>query len=218
MAAKLDSLDVDDLVRRYLAGTSEQTLAAELGVSRTPVRRILLEAGVEPRGRSDAMLLRMAQTSPDERQRLAAAAHDAVRGKRRGPDELALRAVARQVTCQYLGRGEDLLRGWLAERGLPTTPQLAAGPYNIDLAAPPVAVELWLSTNHPMRRARLRQKTEDLCDLGWLVVWVWVGNGDMLCESVADKIVTLAESARRDPSLLGQHRVVRGRGDDAPAR
>jgi hypothetical protein len=72
--------DLDNLLKRYRSGESEQQLAQSYGVGRSIIRRILTENGVQPRGIGEAQLLRMQRLSPEERQALAAAAHAAVRG------------------------------------------------------------------------------------------------------------------------------------------
>src|SRR6266568_3349358 len=72
-------LEVSDLVKRYLGGESENALAKSLGVSRNVIERRLRETNIKRRGGSASMFLRMSQTSPEERSRLAFAAHEAVR-------------------------------------------------------------------------------------------------------------------------------------------
>src|ERR1022692_2215574 len=52
------------LVARYLAGESEKALAEALGIDRIVIRNRLLKAGVQRRGRSESMYLRMSQTGP----------------------------------------------------------------------------------------------------------------------------------------------------------
>jgi hypothetical protein len=74
------TLPDSQICARYIAGESEIALAREYNVDRRTIRKRLLENGVEPRGRSAAMFMRMKRASPEERQRIALAANVALRG------------------------------------------------------------------------------------------------------------------------------------------
>ena len=62
------SVDCDNIIREYLAGKSVKQLASDIGHSRQVIYRVLRNAGITPRNRSESMYTRMAQTSPEERQ------------------------------------------------------------------------------------------------------------------------------------------------------
>lgn len=214
MTAPNTSIDVDDLVRRYIAGESEKALAELFGVSRTPIRRMLLNAGVEIRGRSAAMYQRMAATSPDERARLAAAAHDAVRGKPKTPDFLRARAagVERQgashgnASAAEVGFGE-----MLRDAGRPVIHQKAIGPYNVDLAAGSVAVEILGGGWH--RSKRHGERLRYILDGGWDVIYIWVGRRFPLGSGAAQYVISHCEIRDGDPTAPRCYRVIRGGGE-----
>ena len=204
-------LDTDDLIKRYLAGTSEKSLGELYGVARTAIRLRLIESGVAIRDRSAAMYTRMANTSAKERARLSAAAHVAA-SKPRSEDTLANMAILRQNDVSRIGQDEPKFSGWLTELGCAHSIQLPIGRYNADFATASVAVELWASTNNPMKRPRCIKKTEYFADRGWPTIWVWVGRDGVLIKSAAQQVVALLERIKRDPPTRGQYWVVRGSG------
>ena len=136
---RLRELDTAAIVTRYLAGESELALSRAFGIDRNGIRRRLLEAGISPRGRSAAMFTRMANTSPEDRKKLAQPSHDALRGTKRPFSQKVRRALTREAQGIGISPVEAQFSAALADRGLHTLPQLAVGPYNIDIAAPPVA-------------------------------------------------------------------------------
>src|SRR5690606_37643437 len=93
----------------------------------------------------------------------------------------------------------------------------AIGPYNCDLAVHPVAVEVfgggwhW----HGAHYARAEERFRYIMNEGWYVLVVVVGfNGRFpLTPAVGDYVASEIERARRDPSLVGQYRVVWGAGE-----
>lgn len=216
MSGKRHTLDVDDLVSRYLAGEAENTIALDLGVGRPTIRRRLLEAGIQPRNRAEAMSVRMANTGADERKRLAAAANAARRGSKASMVELERKAVTAERTLQKVRNGEIGLASLLSTRGMRPDLQKACGPYNIDIGLAPVAVEVHMATAHPMRSARQRERVVYLADHGWCTLYVWLVPRTEATDSAADEIVAHVERARADPSAVREYRVIRGGGQDAP--
>ena len=222
MADKITFANRDDIITTYLAGVPEQELAKQLGVSRTPIRRLLLEAGVVIRGVSQANTLRMQRLTPQERLDLTANAHAAVRGKKPGTQ-----ARERQAqTCERLGVGivpsENMLADQLRQAGFGLRQQRAIGKYNVDIAidTPPIAVEVFGGNWHSCGRhaARFFERTKYLLGAGWHVVIVWVdGRRHPLDIRARDYIVTLADELRRDPPASSQYRVILGNGQPAPA-
>lgn len=214
LAAKKRTADIRaDVVGSYEAGTSELALSERHGVSRNVIARILRNAGVERRGGSEANRLRMARMTAKERKALAAPAHEATRGMERTSEEKAKRAKTWEHTKYKAGWGERMLQRMLAERGMDTVCQLACGPYNLDLGARPVAVEVHTATGHPFNRADLRERTDYLTDRGWTVVYVWAPRKSGIADAVADQVVALFEVASGDPPARGEYRVFRGDGE-----
>lgn len=214
MATKITTINADNLVQRYLSGESEKALAEVLNVSRGVIRRILLSKNVKPRNRSQAMYNRMANTSKEERKRLSEAAHNAVRGRKRNPEEMNKAAITKQRKLSKLGAGELELQCRICKKGFECIPQFAFERYNIDLAFKPVAVELWSDPCNPLNQTRTHnvRKTKRLCKSCWAVIWIWTPNGSV-SESCIDYIVSFLDRANSDPSLIGQYRVIRGSGD-----
>lgn len=207
-------LDVDDLVQRYARGESEKALAETFGVSRDVIRRRLVKAGVEPRNRSDAMFVRMAHASPEERSRLADAAHAAVRGKPRSTEFLISRAKGIETLGAAHGTvsaAEILLASMLRGYWLQVTHQKAIGPYNADLAAGTVAVEVLGGSWH--RSKRHRKRLRYLLDAGWDVIFVWVdGLHYPLGRGAAEYVAAHCEFRSRNPAAPRCYRVIRGDG------
>ncbi|MFF9023222.1 hypothetical protein [Streptomyces eurythermus] len=218
----------EEIAARYAAGESVSALAQAYGVSRSVITRRLDEAGVAKRNRAQAMSMRMKQTPPAERKRLAQAAHEVRRSMGDHLPASLLRARARERNFrQHLRIGEEELAAMLAERGYPPYFQKALGPYNVDLCVPPVAVEIHRSTAHPLVNPMYRERARRLIDAGWRIVFVWLNplNGKQAPKKsawalptpvLADKIVAHLQAARRDPSSVSQYRVIRGSGEDAP--
>lgn len=209
-AALRAELPADEIARAYVGGASEKALAERYGTSRHRIGGVLNRAGVTRRTIADANRVMSAGRSAEEHARNLEAAHAAARGRTASYEELCRRAIARhgKVTSNAT---ELLYAAWLRLRGIEVVHQHALGPYNIDLTAAPVAVEIfggnWHAWGH--HAATVEERARYICDQGWLLVVVWVNrDGRRLTEASADYIAAQVELARRDPSVLGQYRVV----------
>lgn len=200
-------------IKAYLSGQSEQSLAQEVGVGRGAIRTFLIKHGVQPRDRSAALTTRMANATPDERQAWSAAAHKAVRGKKRTVTELTKRAATKERSTHWIGRWEQELADELIRRRLPIATQKAVGPYNIDIALGHLAVEVHSNGSHP--HTRDGQRIVYLTNRQWLVVYVHTYGGVNI-PVVADYLCALHEETQRNPTLIGEYRVVRGSGEILP--
>jgi len=208
------ALDVDQLIKDYLAGESVNALAKRLGVERIVIDRRLRERQVPIRGRAEAERLKWSTMTAAQRQRQTAAAHRAVRGV---PQPLETRMKKAQ-TLQRQGRlhaGEQLLLDMLTAHGVPVIPQEAIGPYNCDLGAAPIAVEIFGGYWHWHGRhaARLPKRLDYICHAGWSIVVVHLAHKWPLTDAAAAYITAYREAACCDPSLLGEYRVIRGTGE-----
>lgn len=198
-------IDIPAMIARYESGASVNGLAKEFGISRAGIVLRLNEAGLTPRNRHESMVERIRQTSDGERQRMTAHARNAG-------------VASKETRLTHVGWGEDIVRDWLIARGVKPVQQLGFGPYNIDLAIEPIAVEIWSGPSHPLRVARSREKSELLINAGWTLIWIWVSRNRVLVERVADEVIAEIELARSNPSARGKQRVIRGNGHDAPIR
>lgn len=218
-AMKRFSIDVPNLVRAYEGGETVLNLSRRLGVSRPVIVRRLHEAGIPIRGPKEAQTLRMARLSPDERQRITAAAHDAVRGKRQTLEARINQAIGREKGGKSGSPYEQLLACWLRERGITATIQKAIGPYNADLAFDSVAVEVYGGGWHDAGRhaARARERFDYLFDAGWRVFIIRVEHRHRLMPAVADDLIAFAQTSGADPAGGREYRVVWGDGQPMPA-
>jgi very-short-patch-repair endonuclease len=207
-------LDVNDLVKRYVAGESEKSLAESVGVSRNVIRRRLEASGTAIRDRSAAMHTRMSRLDPEERAQLAAAAHDAVRGKRKSAEFLIARALGVEKQGAEHGNvspAELMLADLLRDHGVLVTHQKAIGPYNADLATLTVAVEVLGGQWHFVKKHGKRLRY--LLDAGWDVIFVWVdGVHYPLGRGAAQYISAHREFRRQNPAAARCYRVIRGDG------
>ena len=208
-------LDIDDLVRRYNAGESEKALAESLGVSRVVIRRRLVQAGIEPRGRSAAMYQRMADTPPAERAALTEAAHAAVRGVPKTPEFLIAKALGverKGAAGGNVSPAELALGGMLQDAGLTVVYQKAIGSYNADLTTGTVAMEVLGGQWHRIKSHRERLRY--ILDAGWDVIYIWVdGRHFPLSAGAAEYVIAHCQFRDRNPAAPRCYRVIRGSGE-----
>lgn len=215
-----ERIDLDDesaalLAARYRAGVSVKALAVERGVARAVVRRWLVETGVPVRGRSAAMHVRMAATSPAERARLTAAANEAARGRTASLAERASRAVTIAPRDTWVGMGEGEAAIGLTERGLVVAHQAPVGPYNVDLAVGRVAIEVHRNTNYPLSLPHIAERVAFLRHEGWAVVYLWCARGARERGRSCVEAAALDRVAALTASGPGSFHVVRCTGEDA---
>ena len=208
-------LDGDHIVTLYRAGVSELAIARRLGVSRRPIRRILIAQGIEPRGRGAATRVRMSHLTPVQRLQLTEAAHAAKRGRPNSDEALERSAQTRQRTRHHESRLEAHMAAMLNQRGIDTVAQQAIGRYNCDLGAAPVAVEIFGGNFHWHGRhlARLPKRSHDLFDRGWDILVIWAETRWPLSPRAADYASAYIERRRREPTAIREYRVIRGDGE-----
>ena len=66
MPRKIPPVNTNDLIKSYLAGESQNSIAKRIGVSRDAIRRIIVSNGVKVRGNADANRLMMTHRTPEE--------------------------------------------------------------------------------------------------------------------------------------------------------
>jgi hypothetical protein len=206
--------NIKEIVDSYHQGIGVKAIADRLGICRQAVNRALLSQGLTPRNRAEQQAARMKRSTPEQRAQWAKAAHDAVRGKKKSFEELCAQALGRQKKATHAAPRsayEQQLRDMLLSRGIITVPEMAVGPYNVDLAALPVAVELhgggWHRYGAHIRRKK--DRFDYILDAGWHIVAVFVHPiWYPLCESAADYVVAFIEQMRRNPSARREYRVI----------
>lgn len=214
---RLLDLPKQDIIAAYIAGDSPSIIGHRYGISDPPIMRILREAGITLRSGSEANILRAKRLTPEERRQNAAAAHAAKRGRPNTMEALERAAMTRQVKMTgRMSRTETALAGMLRERGIDSIPQVAIGPYNCDIGAAPVAVEVFGGKWHwhGAHIARSPQRIRHILDAGWHMLAVRIAPvGDPLTASTADYIAAYIKQASSDPAAVRQYRVVRSNGD-----
>ena len=122
MVRKITIPNLDNLLSRYTAGESENTLADEAGVNRWTFRQRILKAGITPRSQSEAEKAKWARMTTDQRASQVKDAHSACRGRYISPEELAVRAKGREGSLVYSVAPEEIILGnWMKQAGIHVT-------------------------------------------------------------------------------------------------
>lgn len=211
-------VDLVALRERYNVGASVKTLAREFGVAPSVIVDRLHGIGIVPRNRSEAMYVRMSQTTQEDRRRLTDAAHSAVRGVSHTDEHRCKIASARELNQSYACRTEDIFIEMLNERGIACTPQKAFGRYNVDIALDesPIVVEINGGGWHGFgaHASRYAERTKYLLNCGVDVVVIWINTTNNPLESgAADYIVALADKLGSQKPIRGKERMIRGNGE-----
>lgn len=209
-------LPMGEIIPRYLAGESTVELGKAFGVSRDLIRKRLIEFSVPLRGPADANRLMMTNRTPEENARNTEAAHIAARGRKHSIEERSKMAQSREANPSNIGPNEILLFSMLSARGTDVIPQKAVGPYNCDLAAFPVAVEVWGGYFHYFGShiARTPKRCRYFFDQGWTILIVHMGRTlRAISERGADYIAAYIQQARSDPSFRREYRMIWGTGE-----
>jgi hypothetical protein len=151
-----------EVKRRFDAGESVKAIAEALDMTRGSLALHLNDLGIRKRNRSEAMYLRMAQTSPEERSRLSEKAHQAVRelSKEFFHEAAKKQALSKHKTRSKVGFGEPEFLQWVRDRRISGSPQVAESVYNIDILLPTLAVEIHNNACHPHTHTYFRKRIE----------------------------------------------------------
>lgn len=210
----------DGLIGAYLDGMSVKALSEAHRIDRNAVKRMLREAGIDCRDRSTAMTVRWQRATPEQRDAMLAASHEASRGRPQSAKQrinLAAAKAGRSFSEEEL-RLADFMRelGHTVELGVP------CGKYNIDLvAAGTVAVEIFGGQWHASGRHRERfaERSRHILDSGYSLAIVWVKKDSYpLSVNCAQQLSALVQIASGHPSIRRQHWVIRGDGYFLAAR
>jgi len=137
-------LPIKEIARVYLSGQPEYKIAKLYHVSRSAIRYRLLMAGIRPRTESEALRLCWQQMTPEQRKNQLKAAHDAARGHKMPLEALEKAAKTKERNAlKHCSKYELQFQKMLEKRGIKTVLQKAVGPYNCDLAAFPVCMEIF---------------------------------------------------------------------------
>lgn len=212
MPKKIAIPNLDDLLRRYQSGVSENQLAKEAGVNRWTFRRRLHEAGITPRSQSEAETIKWERMTARQRNQQVKAAHAAARGRKVSFAELCKRAKTREGNIKYnVSSNEITLGKWMRELGLDVIHNLAIGPYNCDIGTGSIVVEVWGGNWH--QKPIDIKRTKYILDRGYSVLIVDIDERRYpLTRSVTEYIIALRYESSSNPAIKRQYWMIRGNG------
>lgn len=207
---------IERAVAMYQSGLSIKAVAEALKVSRSAITRALRSREIEIIGISERNRRRYANTTDEYRKASAMRAQTARKGMRDKPESLAARAVTRQNRGHGVSENERAISAHLELIGINGTPQLACGPFNIDIgiATQRIAVEIFGGNFHGYghHRKRTARRYAYLAEQGWRFVIVWVMADHY--SAVADIAIAVAATIREHvvDKPAGSWWVLRGDG------
>lgn len=213
MTRKLEIPDFDDLVARYLAGTSFLQLSKESGIGRNVLTNAFKRANIPLRTASEQERIKWSLLKTD-RAKVVRQMQGSWLGRRGQKDSLEVkirRAHATYTRLKGVGKWESEIVTLLRARGLNVLPQLPIGTYNVDFAIDPprIAVEVqtaWLRGGKSTKPERLNY----ILDQGWTLVIVYLPKRGPVptIPLIAEKLHALAELRSSDPTLAGQYLMI----------
>ena len=205
------SVDTDYIISEYISGKSVKALAADIGHSRQVVYRVLRNAGITPRNRSESMYVRMANTTKEERQRLVSAAHEAKRGYVNSPETRHKMALAKN---KRIGVFESDFIDVLNKSGIETTPQLPFLAYNLDIGCGNVAVEIEVGHGNLFRSPKILKRIMECMEGGMNMIYIAIPNKSCtISDACYQKVITLVKQCHRYPSRRRQYWMIRSTGE-----
>lgn len=202
--------DIDNIVKRYIAGESENVLSFEFGVSRRTIHNRLIACGIKTRTIKESNILRMNGMSIKDKKALTKKARGARKGSKDTPETLKKRADSRKAN---VGKGETLFITWLKHRGYKPSHQEPVGKYNVDIAVHPVAIEIHRHNHNPLIHKYESERSEYIRNHGWTIIYIWINKRHPLTHTSANKAITLLEFISHNPPVIGQEWVIRGDGE-----
>lgn len=199
------NLDFDKLVKLYEQGVSVKAMAEQFGCSRNVVVRRMEELGLVVRGRSEAMLIRQADMTREQRLALLEKAHAAARGRVHTEEECVLRAHTRFRKQLGSSLYQFDVQRELAALGVETLLEFPVGKYNLDIAccADSIGVELHGGNWHGYGRhqARRKDRLEYILGQGWGLIEIWrVGTPGWSVKAVAQQVLAITQGIGPDPA------------------
>lgn len=206
------NLPVSQIISLYISGYSEKRIAKIFKVSRSVIRRRLLQRNIRIRSQAERIKIVWEKMSRNQRKLQVKSAHTTRKGMKVTWETKCKHAKTVEKNPSNFSHYEIKLKRMLAERGIQTVHQKAIGAYNCDLAAFPVAVEIhgggWHSTGR--HALRFKKRIRYLLKCGWFVYVVPIDKSFPLTETVADNIAFYIKRIRRDKPKLCEYRMVWG--------
>jgi hypothetical protein len=207
-------VDSSAIIEGFKSGKSVLALAGEFKVSRQVISKRLKDAGIVLRTGSEANIIRMANTSAEQRRELVKKANEAMRNM---PDDLIASAhckmaITRQRSLSQVGDKEIDLFNALQNRGYDPVLQFPFMAYNIDIACGKVAVEIHNSTANPHTIPKLRKRIENLLKHGWSIIYVKIPRKKTIDPAALEEVISFHQSSSRNESAVCQYRVIDSAG------
>ena len=109
---------------------------------------------------------------------------------------------------------EARLHSLLEERNVSPARQVAVGPYNVDFAIDGTAIEVNGGAWHSVKSRRTHEasRLNYILDNGWNIIVIWDTTHRPIDAGGADKVASLLQFIRDNPTHVCQYWVVRGDG------
>ena len=216
-----DMNTINLILDKYSGGYSCFEIAKEFGCCRTTIDNVLKRNGIKHRSFNDAMKLRMSKTTPEYRQAITKAAHEAVKGSHVSYESKlkhALTMESRGISSSGSSIGESKFAEALIAKGIPFEREVACDIYNIDFVIYDfIAVEIEGSGfkfygKHGARRA---QRIKQVLSSGYTYVSCLNlrrthSKFGRSIELDTDYIIAFLEQICRNESMRGQYWMIRG--------
>ena len=203
-------ITVKELLSMYKSGMWKNEIAAKTGISEGMIGKYLSKLGIPlADSRSKAMSDRLNRMSHEERQDLTKAANDAVRGMKRTFADLRKRALGNERIGKTRGKAESDLFQFFLNKGISVISQKAVGKYNLDFSIGNIAVEVTGRSRKLESRSTYTERIKYILNSGFALIYVWANSQRPMESGAADYIIAFTQEFSRNPSLIGQYRVIR---------
>ena len=207
----INTVDHETVITLHNQGIGVSGIAKRLGVSPGTIKLVLLRNNIKPRNRHEQQLVRMQNTTPEDRKKLTQKAHEAKRGKPNSLEAKEKHALTIFKKGTYnTSKYETFLYNLLVARGLSPLRQFPVSIYNCDLALPPVMVEIFGGHWHwsGSHLAIIEERVRCILNAGYHLLIFPVNNISPFTESIADYIISFFDFAQRNPAATREYRVI----------
>lgn len=202
-----------DLLAMYNSGLWKNEIASKIGISEGAVGKYLSYLGVPLADNKSQATKRIHERGGKNWSKAVTySAHNAVKGMKRTEESLIQRANTLESIGRFGSTMERVLFDMLAERGICAIPQKAFSKYNIDLMVGNVAVEVTGRGRKAKDIPAMKEKIKLILNSGYSMIWVWTNTAFPVEDGAADYIASYFKQISRDPSLIGEYRVIRRDG------
>lgn len=198
----------EDIIKMFSEGYSVLKIANHFNVARTMVVSRLKKHGIKPRSGSQANIIRFSKSSEEDLKKITEKARN-----------VRMRNLFDGGTDQdspSIGLGETEVKNALINYGLDFQEQLECGPYALDFRIGNIAVEI----KYSLGKANCSTKPERskyIRDSKMGLIYIVHAGLDFLTPSLP-YIIPIIDKLSRDPSFIGQERVIRCRAYNGLSR